>query len=353
MDNKFTINGRFLTQNVTGVQRYAREITSILTRTKGNELFSVVTPRLVSGVPFNQFGATPVGRLSGHLWEQAELPYFTRDQLLLNLCNTGPLCHRNQVTVIHDAAVFAAPSGFSKNFLAWYRYLLPRICRRSRLVVTVSEFSKTQLVKYCGADSRCIAVVPNGVDHIDRIDIDPDTLQKFHLEDHPFVLGVGSLHPNKNFGLFIKVAEALAEMGVEFVVAGGGDSQVFADAGLASDQVRFLGYVTDGELKALYTHAACLVFPSFYEGFGIPPLEAMRCGCPVIASDAASLPEVCGDAALYASPDSAEEFSQQVTRILTSESLRDELAVKGRLRANDFRWEVSAQLLATLVSPLI
>src|SRR5689334_20719982 len=121
----FAVNGRFLTQNTTGVQRYAREIVSIFTRREGEVSCSVFAPRLVPVNLAHQFRAIPVGRLSGHVWEQLELPHRSRGQLLLNLCNTGPISHRNQVVVIHDTAVFAAPKGFSKAFLTWYRFLLP------------------------------------------------------------------------------------------------------------------------------------------------------------------------------------------------------------------------------------
>ncbi|UFS69772.1 glycosyltransferase family 4 protein [Geomonas sp. RF6] len=349
--SSLVVNGRFLSQGVTGVQRYATELVSALSRRNGADSFHVLTPAnahpLVPSLETRQ-----VGILNGHLWEQLELPRFSRKELLLSLCNTGPLYHSNQVPAVHDAAVFAAAAGFSGPFLAWYRYLLPRLCRRARLVLTVSEFSKGELVRYCGADPRKIEVVPNGTDHIDRIVSDPGALEKFRLCGRPFVLGVGSLHPNKNFKIFMEVAEAFAGKGVAFVVAGGGNSQVFAQSGHASDHVRFLGYVTDSELKALYSAATCFLFPSLYEGFGIPPLEAMRCGCPVLASSAASLPEVCGDAALYASPHSAAEFTRQMSRVLESEALREEMTLKGKEKADHFRWDESAARLASSVARL-
>jgi len=345
------INARFLSQPITGVQRYGIEISRAIKNKYSSYRF--IAPRNIINTEVADYLRPEIySHLSGHFWEQLELPLKARGNLIINLCNTGPAFYKNQVVTIHDTAVFAAPSGYSKAFLMWYRYLLPRLCHNSRLIVTVSDFSKFELVKYCGAVSQNIAVVPNGINHIDCIKHCPNTLQKFQLGSRPFVLGVGSLHPNKNLGMFIKIADVLADKNIDFVVAGGGNSQVFANNYLGNGKVRFLGYVTDGELKSLYQNAACFVFPSLYEGFGIPPLEAMRCGCPVVASNVASLPEVCGDAALFASPDSPDMFIRQVKKVLSSVSLRNELIERGRLRSNYFTWENSARKLVNALSTL-
>src|SRR5207253_1940106 len=118
-----------------------------------------------------------------------------------------------------------------------------------------------------------------------------------------YVLAVGSLTPNKNFNGVVRAATLLGDLDCKIVAAGGANTRVFNGVALADDALIMAGYVTDGELHALYENAACFIFPSFYEGFGLPPLEAMHCGCPVIVSDRASLPEVCGEAAVYCDPD--------------------------------------------------
>jgi len=134
------------------------------------------------------------------------------------------------------------------------------------------------------------------------------------------------------------------------VAAGGSNSRVFSGVDLSSESLVLAGYVTDGELRALYENAACFVFPSFYEGFGIPPLEAMHCGCPVIVSDRASLPEVCGQAALYCNPDDPIDIAAKLRRVLTSHQLQQELREAGRARAREFSWSRAAEQLEELLT---
>ncbi|MGN4075557.1 glycosyltransferase, partial [Burkholderia gladioli] len=146
----------------------------------------------------------------------------------------------------------------------------------------------------------------------------------------------------------------------QFVVVGGCDLRVFNAKAKSryeashtlSPHVVPAGFVSDGELKALYEHAACFLFPSLYEGFGLPPLEAMLCGCPVIASREAALPEVCGDAAMYCEARSVDDIAEKLTVMMTDPALRDALRASGRARARRFRWEVSARRLREVLDAL-
>src|SRR6202035_871646 len=152
---------------------------------------------------------------------------------------------------------------------------------------------------------------------------------------HPFVLLVGSKAPHKNVAILYSIAADLAARGIHVVVAGGEDANVYARqrSGLLLPNVRHLGRVSDDDLAFLYEHALCLVFPSRTEGFGLPVLEAMALACPVISSDAASLPEVCGEAALYASPDITAPWLAAIERIASDPALRERLIAAGLKRS--------------------
>jgi glycosyltransferase involved in cell wall biosynthesis len=158
------------------------------------------------------------------------------------------------------------------------------------------------------------------------------------------VFAVSSLATHKNFGLVVEALGKLENPPFDIAIAGGANARVFGNSGiLNSPNIKWLGYVSDEELRALYESAMCFVFPSIYEGFGIPPLEAMNCGCPVLASHAASIPEVCGDAALYFNPNDADELAALLLRVSKDEELRAEFSRKGLARAQEFSWENAAR----------
>jgi len=348
---KIYINGRFLSQATSGVQRFATEVTKGLDDMIGKvkdcpfEAVIIAPKDANHNIALNHIQVIRKGWTTGHAWEQFELPRYTGGNLLLNFGNTGPILYRNQLVVIHDLATFAAPKGFSVPFLTWYRVMLPLLHMVSRRVLTMSEFSKGEMSRFFWASEK-VHVIYNGIDHLDSVISDTAALAKFGLKDKKYVLsGVGTAHPNKNYGTFMKVAEILKDEDVEFVIAGYPGGKAFAKETSASDSARFLGRTTDEELKALYENAACFVFPSKYEGFGIPPLEAMACGCPVVASSAPSIPEICGDAALYANSERASEFANQVLKCLHTPGVRDKLADRGRLHSKYFSWRNSARCM--------
>ena len=169
-------------------------------------------------------------------------------------------------------------------------------------------------------------------------------LERERLRRGGYVLAVGNLAPYKNLRTLLAATTLERPLAAEVVLVGGSSSKVFRDAGLELPTgVRLTGYVTDAQLRALYESAACFVFPSRYEGFGLPPLEAMACGCPVIASSAASIPEVCGDAALAFDCDDPRALRSQLDRLLGDPDLRARLADTGRLRAASYTWERAAR----------
>jgi len=335
-------NGRFLTRPPTGVDRFALELMDAYATASGGRHRVAVPPGagLREPPPAYRDGVVQVGDRGGQWWEQTALQRFARDDVLVNLCNTGPLLRRRQLVVIHDAATLANPANFSRTFRTWYRVLLGSLMKHSEVIATVSKFSASELVRLLGRPKGEIEVLPESGEHILRAPADGSLGEQLGLAGRPFVLAVGSQSPNKNFAAVSKAMALLGRADVPLVAVGGGNKRVFAaGAPVASDdRVIRTGYVSDAQLRWFYEQAQCFVFPSFYEGFGLPPLEAMCCGCPVIVADSSSLPEVCGDAALYIDPADPATIARQLGRLLDSPALRAELVEAGRARAASYTW---------------
>lgn len=333
-----TVNARFLTQPVVGVQRYAVEIAKRLKVLRPDTRF--LTPKGVIHQELAEvLGAEVTGRLTGHAWEQLELPFIIRGGPLLSLCNTGPIFHPRQVVTLHDASPFAVPEAYSGAFRTWYGILFRSLGRSARGILTISNFSKAQLQRYVRTPERKLEVVHLGREHILATPPDPGILDRHHLRERPFLLAVGSSSPHKNFSRLVHALEKLGETSFSVVIAGGSNPKVHAAAGDLPDSVEHAGYVSDGELRALYEHAAGFIHPAYYEGFGIPPLEAMTLGCPVLCSNAASLPEVCGAAALYFDPFDEADISAKIQRLMQDQNLQTRLRTLGSARAERFSWD--------------
>jgi glycosyltransferase involved in cell wall biosynthesis len=343
------INARFLTQPVTGVQRFAEEIVRGLDRqlTAGPRLrdryrFRMVAPRTARDFELEHIPLIRVGRWEGHSWEQLELPLHVGRRLLLNLANTAPLTSRNLVT-LHDAGVYAVPDAYSAAFRLWYRTIIPVLGRTAVRVVTVSRFSQSELIRRARIPQRKMEIVPQGSEHILRTGPDRQVFDRLPVIPRGYLLAVGSRSPHKNIALLAQALAQLGEAAPPLVIAGGANTRVFGrEISLDSQRVHSAGYVTDGELRALYEGACGFVYPSRYEGFGIPPLEAMACGCPVIVARAAALPEVCGDAALYCDPDDADDLARKIRELVADPALQSELRHRGSRRARDFTWDLAS-----------
>jgi glycosyltransferase involved in cell wall biosynthesis len=348
------INGRFLSQRVTGVQRFAIEITRELDAMAAE--FRLPDARLLrpagtSPSPFRHLAEGGASILRGQAWEQAELPLRARGCLLLSLGNTAPLAMgRNQAVVIHDAGVFDTPESYSGAFRAWYRNLhlaLPRVGAR---IVTVSEFSRGRIAHHLRLDPARIGVMPEGAEHILRLPADAGVLERKGLVPGRYALVVGNPAAHKNLAALAECAGLLARHGCVLAIAGAADPAVFRQgSGTGGEAVVALGRVSDAELRALYESALCLLFPSRYEGFGLPPLEAMACGCPVIAAASGAVPEVCGEAALWFDHDGARRLPAMLARLLEEEGLYDSLRARGLARAALFTWRGAAERLLALL----
>jgi glycosyltransferase involved in cell wall biosynthesis len=349
------INGRFLTQATTGVQRYAIEMVRALDRRlaadtglRNRRSFRLVTPssanRTVPGL--EHIPRIARGRLRGQLWEQLELPCHTRGRLVLSLCNTAPIASRSVVT-IHDAGVFAMPEAYSTAFRLWYQALLPRLGSRALQILTVSNFSRDELSRRAGIPLSKIQVIHPGGEHIHHAPADLGVFSRLPVSPGSYLLAVGSRSGHKNHAAVLRAVSRLGRAAPPVVIVGGGNPRIFGDQGdVTAPNVHPAGYTTDAELRALYENAICLVYPSLYEGFGLPPLEALVCGCPVIVSRTASLPEVCGDAALYCDPRDPEDIARTI-ELIQAPRQRNDLRRAGPERARLFTWASAAEALVS------
>jgi glycosyltransferase involved in cell wall biosynthesis len=349
------INGRFLGQPISGVQRYARELIRALDRAltrTDSSAFSSVTVWVPPNTPATAFPSElqslkikRTGHFTGHLWEQLELPRVTRDAILVNLTNSAPLLHPRQLVTIHDAAIVVFPDDFKWTYRLWYRALYAALRRTPARFISVSAFAASQIAQHFKIAADRIDVVFNAAEHFITLEPDQSVLKSLKFADRSYILAVGSRAQRKNVDVIERALVDFSDRPA-LVIAGGGASRAFAPS---KNDPKFnsvlLDHVSDSAIKALYQGALCLVFPSRYEGFGLPPLEAMACGCPVIVASAASMPEICGEAALYCDPDRPDTVAANVRRLMTEPSLRGELIARGTQRAQQFSWERSAAAL--------
>jgi glycosyltransferase involved in cell wall biosynthesis len=344
------LNGRFLQQRTTGVQRFAREIVTALDSLLDERALgcSLLTPRSVQSQTYRNICVRAVGRFSGQAWEQFELSHFAGNDLLINLGNAAPLLRRHQAVVLHDAGVWAAATSYKPLFREWARLQQRTLVAAGAKILTVSEFSRRELATYLSVEPARIDVLSEGCDHILRVASNDHIIHHLGLADRPFCLAVGSLAPHKNFGALEETARSLAATGGRLVIVGQPNEHLFSrEAAAFRSAIIYAGPVTDGELRALYERASVFVFPSFYEGFGLPAVEAMICGCPVVAANAGSLPEVCADAALYADARNPRDIARQVLSVLSTSELASMLREKGKIRAGQFTWRRAAENLLT------
>jgi len=288
--------------------------------------------------------------------EQLSLPVKARGADLFHAPHyNAPLAVPVPLAVtIHDVAHLALPGIFGGVARRTYAQLMLRgALGRARRVITVSAFTRDELVERLGADPARIRVVHNGIDGRYGPDETPEQTSKTLAGlgvDRPFVLYVGNVKPHKNVVGLIRAFEALDDPACELVIAGERDGFRVADpevgrvvhASPLRDRIRATGRVSDDQLLALYRGARVLAMPSLYEGFGLPLVEAMACGTPVVSSDRASLPEVAGDAALLVDPTDPEGFAHALRRAVEDEDLRARLISAGLRRAQSFRWQDTA-----------
>ena len=348
---------------MTGIARYAVELTRALAKLDSAQEIILLNPYPESKHPwYREFPTYPLPHLKklplaatlGNLELHRAATRLGLD-ILHDPCGIAPFLaprgNYRRVTTIHDALPAVYPELQQLLTRLVFATLVKRAGRSSDAIFTVSRASAADLVKFYNFPAAVVHVTPNGVHQPDPLPAEEvrKILDRLGVRP-PFLLSVGALHPRKNIRRIIEAFTALraSHPGVTLVIAGppswGKNDELRAVLGAARGNggVIFTGFVGDGDLAALYQATHGLVFPALYEGFGLPVLEAMSHGAPVLTSNVSSLPEVAGDAALLVDSASVEAIGWGMRRLLEDEVLRAELSRKGRARSREFSWAATA-----------
>lgn len=335
---------------MSGVQRYARQIVAELdsldARPRGSR-FVLLTPAGAPDQALTSIEQRAVGRLRGHGWDQVSFAAAARDGVALSLAATGPILHPRHVVVIHDAAVQRHPEHFSGAYRIAHN-LVDHLLARTATIATVSEFSRHELSDVFRVPARSILLAPNGWQHM-KIVPDLSIVDRLGIADRPFFLAVGNLTQNKNLSVTMRALARLPQGRTSLVAVGGIDSSVFGTANIPQPGPDLLlpGRLSDAEVAGLMRSAKALIFPSIYEGFGIPPIEAFVNGCPVLASTAEAVVEVCQDAAEYFDPHDDARLAELMQMVLADDGRwRAAKLARAQERLAHYSWRRSAEILA-------
>jgi glycosyltransferase involved in cell wall biosynthesis len=358
---KIAINATFTHENPTGLGVYTYELVQELLKAKTDFNFIIYSsssqlrnlyPRNVTRI--TRYTSPDLG-LKGHLirllWQQTILPFRLRIQkasLLYSAVSEGILGHHpKQIITVHDILPVKYPESCPKMRYYFY-YSVPTLLDNSRAIICTSENTKQDIIAYHGIKDKPIYVIYAGLNRQRFYPRESGIVKKLYgLRD--YLLYIGDMRPYKNLERSLEAFARLSLKKYKFVIGGKKDPRFFprvkkkVDALLLKDQVVFLDYVPEEHLPHLYSEAAAFIFSSLYEGFGLPPLEAMACGCPVVVSNTASLPEVCGDAAYYVDPYDVENIAEGMYKVIVNQTLRQDLIKKGLERAKLFSWAKAAK----------
>ena len=354
----WTINGDFVALKPTGVPRYAREVTLALDQLigEGHPLaeglaLDLVAPREPDTLPLKNIAVRVVPEFRKprlpQFWVQLQLPRHVKGGLV-SFCNLAPVVKRRHIACIHDLHTWIHPESYGRGFRLAHKLILPLVGRRARHITTISQLSRHHLIQHGIAPADKITITYNGADHAARWDAGKSALE---IGDRAFILCIGQNQSYKNMELVWRIAPALDALGLDVYMAGTISAEVLRSyGGEKPANLRLLGRIGDDDLAKAFGSALCFLFPSRIEGFGLPAVEAMTCGCPVIAADAPCLPEVCGDAALYAGPDDPAAWIAAVGHLYGDSSLRQTMIERGRSRAARYRWSGVAEIYLRLMA---
>lgn len=364
---KIGINGRFLVAKRTGVQRTAYNLVRMLVEIDRENEYVIFTGHDQVGRPeWNYPNVTVVAgelrsgeSLRNHLWEQFKLPRLAKKygiDILHSPANIAPLFYRGKSIVhIHDLCFVVNPQWYSFSFRTLYNLIIPRLAHRATKVITNSNSAKNDLLQYFDLPAEKVSLVYWAVDETFSLPVSPFASAEA-MRDMPkdYILYVGSLEPRKNINILIEAFEELRSEHPELktkLILIGGESPLFATVRLKAkrfgEDVVFKGFVRDDELREYYRNASLVAYPSLYEGFGLPPLEAMASGAPVVTSYTSSIPEVVGRAAIMINPRDCRQLVNAMYKVLSDPDLANALREAGYAQVAKFNWyRVARRVLA-------
>lgn len=344
----YYINGKFLSQRITGVQRFAREIVKSIDANvqfwKDAEYVLLVPDNYDKNFQLNNIKIEIVKGNANYFWEQVSLYKYLKKKentYLISLCNISPIAlKKKNIVCIHDLAIIDHPEFYSKKFVFAYKFIYKREIKNSIHLLTVSDFSKKKIMKAFGVDDKRIDVIYNAVDRKFG-DIAKISGRIKNLSYERLCFSVGSMSLNKNMKYTVACAKANPYY---FFLISGEKNKVFdcnQDNEELPSNVLFAGYLSDDDLKYVYSRCEFFLFPSIYEGFGIPPLEAVSFGCKkIIVSDIPTMHEIFGDKVNYINPLKYDDTIR----------LADVKAYDYKDVMNRFSWDESAKKIVCLIN---
>lgn len=328
----------------TGMGRYVQELLPQLQKYKEFEWITL-KPKPIKGYRT--------------IWTHTILPLHTlikRIDLLFCPANLIPIYVPRSTKIlvtVHDIRPKIFPEVYSKKVRRYYEFEYSFLFKRADGIITVSEYSKSEIEKFFPESKGKVYVVYNGLDH--------SKFKNLNLPRKKQILFIGSIAKHKNIGSVIKAfSQIYKEIPHKLIIVGTRDKGLPYEEeikeiakNLPEDRIKFTGSISDEDIVKLYNESELFIFPSLHEGFGLPPLEAMACGCPVLASNTSSIPEICGNAAIYFNPLDTQEIATKLTKLLQDQALLEELRQKGLERAKIFSWEKTVEETIKVIKKIL